>query len=51
MLRGLLIQTRPTDPLTLILIAGLVIVFTVAASLIPALRAAARIAAAGQRAA
>ena len=42
LLRGLLIQTRPTDPITLVLIAGLVIVFTVAACLIPARRAAHR---------
>ena len=40
LLRGLLIQTRPTDPLTLVLIAGLVFVVTVGACLIPARRAA-----------
>ena len=42
LLRGLLIQTRPTDPVTLVLIAGLVVVFTLAACLIPARRAAYR---------
>src|SRR5688572_4231551 len=42
LLRGLLIQTRPTDPLTLVLIAGLVCVVTIAACLIPPRRAAPR---------
>ena len=40
LLRGLLIQTRPTDPVILVVIAGLVIGFTLAACLIPARRAA-----------
>jgi putative ABC transport system permease protein len=42
LLRGLLIQTRPADPVILLVIAGLVIGFTLAACLIPARRAAHR---------
>ena len=42
LLRGLLIQTRPADPIILLVIAGLVIGFTLAACLIPARRAAHR---------
>jgi ABC-type lipoprotein release transport system permease subunit len=39
LLRGLLIQTTPTDAATLALIAGLVLLVTMAACLFPARRA------------
>jgi putative ABC transport system permease protein len=40
LLQGLLIQTSPTDPLTLVSITALLVVVSVAACILPARRAA-----------